>query len=312
MIIFNSKVIMKSKIFLFLVLVLAFTSCKKEDPLQPITNIPGLGGDTWTAGPLDKWIYDSLTTPYNIAVKYKWDQSELQSFLDKTLVPSKEEQVIPLMSAIRKAWVNTYIAEAGNMFFKTISPKFFVLIGSPVYVRNAVILGTAEGGRKVVLTDVNAFRTRGMPGYTLNDTANVRRVFETIHHEFAHILDQSIKVPIEFSSSSAASYTSDWLNLSESETLNEGFISQYAISGKADDWAEMVSLLVVNGKPWFNARVASINFTGTTPQGTTAVQARARLLQKEAELIKYFKQAWNIDFYSLQARTTAAVNALLF
>jgi hypothetical protein len=57
-------------------------------------------------------------------------------------------------------------------------------------VRGAVILGTAEGGRKVVLTDVNNFRIKGMPGYSLDDTTNVKRVFETIQHEYAHILDQ--------------------------------------------------------------------------------------------------------------------------
>lgn len=93
-------------------------SCRKEEQLGSIDNIPGLGGDTWTSTPIDKWIYDSLTVPYNIAVKYKWDQGELSQFLDKTLVPSKEEKVIPLMSSVRKAWINVYVAEGGDMFLK--------------------------------------------------------------------------------------------------------------------------------------------------------------------------------------------------
>src|SRR5665647_408315 len=91
------------------------TSCKKEDPLGSVDNIPGLGGDTWTPGAIDKWISDSLTTPFNIAVKYKWDQGELNQFFDKTLVPPKEEKIIPLMSSINKAWVNVYVAEAGPL-----------------------------------------------------------------------------------------------------------------------------------------------------------------------------------------------------
>ncbi len=288
------------------------TSCKKEDPLGSVDNIPGLGGDTWVSGPIDKWILDTLTVPYNIAVKFKWDQGELQADFNRVLVPPKEEKIIPLMGAIKKAWINPYITEAGLLFFKNISPKFFVLVGSPAYVRGAVKLGTAEGGRKVTLYDVNDFRIKGMPGYVLSDTDNVKQVFNTIHHEYAHILDQNIKVPIEFSQSSASSYTSDWLNVFPDEAKNEGFISQYAISAKGEDWAEMVSLMIVEGKAWFDQYVNSINYTGTTPNGTTAAVAKARLRQKEAVVVSYFKQSWNIDFRSLQARSKTAINALLY
>ena len=96
-----------------------FASCKKEAPLPPLEDIPGLGGDTWVKGPIDYWIYDTLTAPYNIAVKYKWDQGEID--LDKTLVPPREEQIIPVMGSITKVWINTYVAEAGLLFFKNIA-----------------------------------------------------------------------------------------------------------------------------------------------------------------------------------------------
>ncbi len=304
------------KILKTLLFVLSFaffaSSCRKEDPLGTVGNIPGLGGDIWAKGPIDNWVNDNLTLPYNIGVKYKWDQSELQSDMNKTLVPPMEEKVIPVMSAIKAAWIDTYIAEAGDIFFKNISPKFFVLVGSPAYERGAVKLGTAEGGRKVVLYNINSFRIKGMPGYVPDDTSTVIEMFHVIQHEYAHILDQNIKVPVEFSAPSARSYTSDWLNLTPQETLNEGFITQYAISSKADDWAEMVSIMLVEGKPSFDRLVNSINYTGTTANGTTAEEAKARLRQKEASVVSYFKQAWNIDFYSLQARTKGAIDALLY
>jgi substrate import-associated zinc metallohydrolase lipoprotein len=287
-------------------------SCKKEDALGSVDNIPGLGGDTWTPGAIDKWIFDTLTVPYNIAVKYKWDEGELQNFFDKIVTPPKEEKVIPLLSAIKKAWINPYVTEAGLMFFKNVSPKFFYLVGSPIYVRGAIILGVAEGGRNVILSNVNEFRIKGMPGYTLSDAENVKQVFHTIHHEYAHILDQTIKVPVEFSQSSASSYTSDWLNLSPEDAKNEGFISQYSISAAVEDWAEMVSIMLVEGKDWFDQYVNSINYTGATANGTTAAIAQARLRQKEAVVISYFKQAWNINFRNLQLRSKAAIDALLF
>jgi substrate import-associated zinc metallohydrolase lipoprotein len=291
---------------------LIISSCKKEDELGNVDNIPGLGGDTWVPGAIDNWILDTLTKPYNIAVKYKWDQGELQDDFNKNLVPPKEEKVIPIMSAIKKVWINSYITEAGIDFFKDISPKFFILVGSPAYINGAIKLGTAEGGRKVTLYDVNNFRIKGMPGYVLSDTVNVKQVFATIHHEFAHILDQNIKVPVEFSQSSASSYTSDWLNVSPADARNDGFISPYGNSKKEEDWAEMVSLMIVEGKAWFDQYVNGINYTGTTPNGTTAAEAKARLRQKEAAVVSYFKQSWNIDFYSLQARSKAAINALLY
>ena len=287
-------------------------SCKKEAPLGSVDNIPGLGGDTWTAGAIDSWIYDSLTVPYNIAVKYKWDQGELQDDFNKDLVPPKEENVIPMLSSINKAWINPYVAEAGLTFFKNISPKYFILVGSPAYEQGALKLGTAEGGRKVTLYDVNNFRIKGMAGYVLSDTENVKQVFHTIHHEYAHILDQTVKVPVEFSQSSASSYTSDWLNVTPQDAKNEGFISQYAISQAREDWAEMVSLMLVEGQDWFDQYVSSINYTGTTANGTTAAVAQARLRQKEAVVLSYFKQAWNINFRNLQARSKTAINSLLY
>lgn len=287
-------------------------SCKKEAPLGNVDNIPGLGGDTWTPGAIDNWIYDSLTVPYNIAVEYKWDQGELQDDFNKDLVPPEEEKVIPLLNAINQAWIDPYVTEAGLMFFKNISPKFFILVGSPAYEQSALKLGTAEGGRKVTLYDVNDFRIKEMPGYVLSDTDNVKQVFHTIHHEFAHILDQNIKVPVEFSESSASSYTSDWLNVTPDDAKNEGFISQYAISQAREDWAEMVSLMLVEGQSWFDQYVNSINYTGTTANGTTAAVAQARLRQKEAVVVSYFQQSWNIDFRNLQLRSKTAIDALLY
>ena len=300
----------KTNGLLLIAVVAFFSSCRKEEALPPLEDIPGLGGDTWVKGPIDYWIYDSLTVPYNIAVKYKWDQSEAD--LDKTLVPPKEEQIIPVMSSIKKAWVDVYVQQAGTLFFKIISPKFFYLIGSPAYSRGSIKLGTAEGGRKVVLYNINSFRIKGMPGYTLADTTTVIDMFHVIQHEFSHILDQNIRKPVEFSQSSAARYTSDWLNVTEQEAHDEGFITPYAISGKDDDWAEMISYMLVYGKNYFDNYVNSITYTGTTANGTTAAQAQARLRQKEAVIVSYFKQAWNIDFYALQANEKAAISALLY
>ena len=298
-------------IFTALSMAILVCSCQKDDELGNVDNIPGLGGDTWPQGPIDKWILDTLTVPYNISAKYKWDQSELP--LNKILVPPQEDKVIPVLSSITKGWIKPYVDEAGVLFFKNTSPKFFTLVGSASFNSDgSLTLGTAEGGRKVILYDLNNFRIKGMPGYVAADTDRVIRQFWVINHEYAHILDMTIKVPVAFSESSASSYTSDWTNVSPQDALNEGFISQYAISGKEDDWAETVSWMLVNGRTWFDNLVNSINYLGTTPNGTTAAEAKERLRQKEATVVSYFKQAWNIDYYSLQTRSRAAISSLLY
>jgi hypothetical protein len=70
--------------------------------------------------------------------------------------------------------------------------------------------------------------------------------------------------------------------------------------------------MIVEGKAWFVEYVNGINYTGTTPNGTTAVVAKARLRQKEASVVSYFKQTWNIDFYNLQTRSRAAISSLIY
>src|SRR3954467_4352299 len=85
-------------------------SCRKEDTLGNAEAIPGLGGESWSQGPIDKWILDNLTTSYNIEVKYKWDKFALGQ-LEKNVVPVKESIVIPMLSAVKRVWLDTYIAE---------------------------------------------------------------------------------------------------------------------------------------------------------------------------------------------------------
>lgn len=286
------------------------SACKKEEPLNAadVDNISGLGGDTWAQGPIDKWIFDNLTTPYNIAVKYKWDQSEIE--LNKTVVPVKEEQVIPVMSAIKQAWIDVYEAEAGSFFVKKYTPKFFILEGSGSYNPDGTTtLGTAEGGRKVVLYQLNYFRTKGMPGYVPSDSFVIKEVFHTIHHEFGHILHQNVMYPLEYKRITVGLYTTNWNNVSDAEARQDGFITPYSMSGPDDDFVEMISIMLTEGKAGFDRIVNSI--TGTSPNGTTAAEAKSRLRQKEALIVDYFKTVWKIDFYSLQARTRTAVERLI-
>jgi len=273
--------------YLSIFLIMLLVACSKTEHLD--TDLPGLGGETWVKGPLDFWLDTNFVYPYNIEVKYRFDRYELS--LNKDLVPITESQVTPVMSTIAKTWVQPYIDVAGATFFKKYCQKQFVLVGSPQFnTNNTVTLGTAEGGRKVVLFDLNNFSLDNKPG--------VREMLHTIHHEFAHILHQTIMYPVEFKTISTG-YTGSWNDYTLDEALERGFVTQYARSAPDEDFVEMVSTMLVEGKDGFDDIVASAPDEGA-----------AKLRQKEEIVVRYFKENWNIDFYTLQTRTQNAINNL--
>ena len=296
------------KILLILCLIVSLASCKKES-LDKVDNIPGLAGDTWVETPIDKWINDSLTDPFNIAVKYKWDQFELS--LNKTLVPPKEDKIIPVLSAVKKVWLDTYIAEKDSLFMKKYVPKFFALAGSASWNTDGTItLGSAEGGRKVVLYVLNDFRVKGSPDYKPADSFNIKQMFHTIEHEFGHILHQTIYYPQDFKSISVGFYNSSWNNVTDANANKDGFVTAYAESAPDEDFVEMIAMMLIEGKGGFDAIVNSIP-PGTSTNNVTQAQAVSKLRKKEAIVVNYFKDTWNINFYSLQTRVRAQVEKLI-
>ena len=254
------------------------TSCK-EDSIGEVDDIPGIGGPAWVEGPIDRWIHDSLVVPYNISAQYKWNQFEFSNII-KNLVPPDEAQVIPLLSTIRKAWTNPYVEEAGKVFYNKYSPKSFILSGSNEYnSEGSITLGTAEGGRKVILYGVNLFKIKGMAGYDPGrDSSFVKDWFlHTIHHEFGHILHQTVLYPVEYKNISKSYYQGgNWINWSDSDARRDGFITAYSSSAFDEDFVEMIAMMLTEGKVGFDKLVNSIP-EGTSPHGVTKAQAQAAL-----------------------------------
>jgi substrate import-associated zinc metallohydrolase lipoprotein len=279
---------------IFACLLSVIVSCRKSEDLnvqQPL----GLGGEALGSTAIDKWILDSLTTPYNISALYKWDPFNVSLF--KTLTPTDESRVIPLFSALRRVWINPYNEETGSdLFMKKYSPKQFVLVGSVEYDFYTVTLGQAEGGNNIVFFDVNQ-------NFDKNPVTSIKRVIHTAHHEFAHILHQTVMYPQDFKGTSSklglSGYTATWFNITDADALAQGYITSYSMSGPDDDFVEMVATMLSEGK----ARIEEM-------KATTNATARQALQQKEDFVVTYFRQVWNIDFYRLQSRVQSALQAL--
>lgn len=267
-------------------LLFLLASCKKADDLS--NPILGLEGDTWAKTPLDNWLYDNFTKPYNIEVKYRWDNSE--SNYSYTLVPPALDKIQPIMEVVKQAWIDVYAAEAGEVFVKKYSPKQYLLLGSWRYNATTITLGEAEGGNKVVLLGVNEF--------VKTNRDQMKRVLKTIHHEFTHILNQNVMFPIEFRQINKGQYTGTWNQVSLTEAREMGFISSYSLADPMEDFAEMTSIMLTEGRGGFDAMVNSV----------VSADAKAKLRQKETIVVTYFKQVWNIDIYSLQQRVQKAID----
>ena len=236
---------------------------------------------------LDLWLLENYTIPYNIAVDYKWSPFEVA--VNKVLVPPKESQVQPVMEIVKKTWIEPYEAIAGDDFMREFAPKQFVLVGSPQYNDDGtLVLGEAESGRKVTLFVINYIDEDAKPAVT--------QMLHTIHHEFAHILHQTVLYPREYKQITPAGYTASWYNTSEQAALDLGFISPYARSSSDEDFVEMIATMLVEGEEGYNEIIAE-----ASPAG------QALLRKKEAIVVAYFQDTWDIDFYDLQELTIEAI-----
>jgi len=267
-------------------LVIMAVSCGKKEDLE--SELPPIKTPDVQPLPQDIWIRDSLTIPYNIDVKYKWDALELDLY--KTLVPPYESQIVPSLKIVKKIWIDTYVAEAGEDFFKSLCPKQFLMVGSANYETDGtVILGTAEAGRKVVLYNIN--------NLTTTKPATVTDLMHVIEHEFTHILHMNVRYPTEFKTLTPI-YTSTWLNFTAAQANAQGFITPYAMNSADEDFAETVSKMLTMSKSDWDKTINSI----TSQTGRDALRA------KENIVVNYFNDIYNIDFYALQARTVQAIN----
>ena len=276
-------------VIIYLFIVAITVSCQKEDKIDKNLAILGLGGEQIAQNETDVWLYNNFVKPYNMEVKYKWDQNELA--LNRTLVPIYEDKVIPIMNTIRETWIKPYETVAGPAFIKKLSPKKFILVGSPQYNNGSITLGEAEGGRKIVMYRLNWF--------TVEDASLIRAIMKTVHHEFGHTMHQTVMYPEEYIYITPAAYTSSWNNVSDVEAMKLGFISSYSTASPDEDFVEMLARIVVYGKEAFDSRVAEATRIYNDPLLNAGMlyDPGAALRQKESILVSYLKQVWGVDLY---------------
>lgn len=267
----------------YIALVLFFTcgisSCSEDD----LDNQSIFSTDSPQRNDFDIWLLDNYVFPYNIDFKYRMEDKE--SDHDYNLTPADYNKSIAMAKLVKFLWLDSYIEMMGSReFICTYGPKMIHLIGSPAYDEGQITLGTAEGGLKVTLYNVNALDPKNPDIEVLNFW-----YFKTMHHEFAHILHQTVEFQKEFYEVSTGRYTgAGWVNITDTEALGKGFITNYASTEVHEDFAEIVANYVTHDAAWWAAQ-------------RQIAGSAASYIDQKLELVKtYMTETWNIDLDKLR------------
>jgi len=236
---------------------------------------------------LEKYIEREFTKPYNIAVLYKYVDNETN--MAYNLSPASYESSVRMTRLIQYLALGPYDDVTGSKaFMAKYFPKLLNYIGSPAYNNNGtMIIGTAEGGKKISMFNLNA-----LPANATNADYLREMYFHTVHHEFGHILHQTKPYSPSFTEISGTDYVQDSWN-EEYKTLTaalqDGFISPYSSKDSNEDFVENIAFYITLSPTEWNARMTA-----------AGAQGRA-ILQQKIDIIKtYMDVSWNIDLDALR------------
>lgn len=284
------KILKQYRTLLFVAGILTFAACANDDQLGESQ----LDYTQPAKTDLDNWIATNYLNPYNINAQYRWNQNTVDN--SRFLFPPMVESVQPALEVVKQIWLDSYTTVGGYDFVKKIAPREIVLVGGVNSNSNGTrTLGIADSGQRITLFEVDYLDT--------SNRANVTEFIHTIQHEYVHILNQNKPFDEQaWQKISPGDYTGTWHLEVLQNSRNLGFVTNYARNNIIEDFAETASTILTSSKAEYAAILNSI----TNPIG------KAKLQQKEAMVVQYYKDAFNIDFYALrdeaEKNTTIVVN----
>lgn len=277
-------------LFIFFV-TMTLWSCK-EDDLDPNSIF---GQESGVTNEFDNWLLKNFTNEYNINLKYRFEDKESDNSYN--LVPADYDKSVALAKMTKFLWLESYEELLGKDFIRTYCPKVIHLVGSPAYSQGSIVLGVAEGGLKITLYNVNQINLKKIDIEELNYW-----YFKTMHHEFAHILHQNKSYSTDFNLISANNYQSgSWVNVTDQQALDMGFVSPYASSETQEDFVEIIAIYVTHSPEYWAALVAKASADG-----------QSMINQKLLFVKDYLLTTWGINLDELrnivQRRSAEVIN----
>jgi substrate import-associated zinc metallohydrolase lipoprotein len=274
---------------------LQVTSCseKLEDSIFDTHEYP-LDRSAYTF-PLDTFVKVNFLEPYNMRFIYQMEY--IGSDKEKNLTPASYENSCKLAVLTKYLWYESYKNQANehDVFLKKYSPRIIHVIGSRNLNTSSgtETLGVTEGGTKVTLYRVNLLNPA--------DINNLNEYFfETMHHEFGHILDNTKLHPTPFNLLSNGLYNSaGWNDTPDSVAASQGFFSNYASSSYTEDWVETLARYLTRDsitlEKMFNTAEyewETVDLTDKDKDGTVDAKDYTTMLKGYVDIdtIGYFKE----------------------
>lgn len=271
---------MRKLIYSFFIMTAVLASCSKEKLDQK--NI--FDTDSPERGAFDTWLLLNYVEPYNIQFNYKYIDRESDN--NYNLVPAEYDKAVAMAKLTKYLWIDSYNELLGDTFIKTYCPRMIQLIGSKAFnSQGSVVLGTAEGGLKITLYNINGLNPSSPSIDFLNEW-----FFKTMHHEFAHILHQTKNYSTDFNLISTDYQGPSWLNLESDAVANKmGYVTCYASYSPDEDFVEIISNYVTHAKGYWESVLA------------TAGEEGGDKLARKFEIVRnYLQESWGIDIDKLR------------
>ncbi len=271
---------MRKLIYSFFILAAALVSCS-EDRLDDKSIFDT---DAPERDAFDTWLLLNYVEPYNIQFNYKYIDRESDNSYN--LIPAEYDKAVAMAKLTKYLWIDSYNELLGDTFIKTYCPRMIQLIGSKAFnSQGSVVLGTAEGGLKITLYNVNELNPSSLSIDFLNEW-----FFKTMHHEFAHILHQTKNYSTDFNLISTDYQGPSWLNLeSDAEANSMGYVTRYASYSPDEDFVEIISNYVTHAKGYWAGVLANAGTEG-----------EEKLTQKFEIVRNYLQESWGIDIDKLR------------
>ena len=281
-------------LLLLMAVLFGFISCSDDEPESQsvFDSVPKVEKNEF-----DNWLEKNYRQPYNIDFKYRYSDNESDRAYN--VIPADFDCAKALAILVKHVWIESYVEAVNAEFMKTYVPRIIQLTGSYKWNENgSQVLGTAEGGLKVMLYGVNELDIDNPRINTTNPYESHSRkpidmnywFFHTMHHEFCHILTQKKEYDTSFRSISASTYhATDWINLEDKKVAKEGFVTSYAAGEYNEDFAEVYATYITNTPAGWQKILTQAGASGTA------------ILNQKLELIKtYFRESWNIELDDLR------------
>lgn len=241
---FNIKTL---AVALFAALAGCFASCSDDDFTATIFDTDPAQDyldKTQYTFPLDTFIKKEFLEPYNVKFIYKFEDKG--SDMNKNLTPAAYDKSVDLAVLTKYLWYDVYKQVGNETFLKINSPRIISITGSKNYnaSQGTEVLGDASSGVKINLYNVNNLNVSNIS--MMNEY-----FFKTMHHEFAHILDQTVLHPTSFNVLSNGYDAAGWSDAADSLKAGQGFVTPYASSSTSEDWAEsMANYITMDTLEW--------------------------------------------------------------